>query len=181
VTRLKDNTIGLLDASTHLVISVETEYEAIKNFKSRPEWKNRVISVPKAIENITALAQVPSQVATAIKDLIQQVRSKVSTEAFNVDELEGIEDLRGLFTRLGGRLAQGFEKILGIVAIIVDALVTCRATIDDLQSIVDAIKTVRQDLENLDGFFLTQKNPRKLLRTQDGETFNIRVGSLHSS
>lgn len=179
-TVLRDNTIGIFDAGSDLLKEIESEYDQIRHFSARPEWKNRVISVPAVIQHVEDLTQIPSQVVAAFKDLIQNLRQKVDTTAFETDELEGIEDLRGIIRRLGARFAAVLERILGILTLVVDSLVTIRSTIDDLKTIVDAVRTVRENLEHLDGLFLTQKNPRKLLRTQDGEAFRIRVGSLHT-
>lgn len=179
-TKFRDNTVGILDAASHLIETALTEYDEIKNFKSKPEWKNRVISVPKVLDNITELAQIPSRIASSVRDLISQLKGKLQPAKFSLDDLEGIEDLRGIFGKLGTKLAAGFEKLLGAIALIVDALVTIRATIDDLQTIVDSISTVRQDLENLDGLFLSQKNPRRVEQLAEGGTIKIRVGNLHS-
>lgn len=178
--RFRDNTIGILGAAQTLVSDVKTEYDQIKNFELRPAWKNRIISVPVAIQNIKDLAQVPSICADAFRDLVNQLRTKLQPASFELDDLEGIEDLRGILGKLGGRLAAGFEKLLGAVALIIDALVTIRATITDLQTIVDQIRTVREDLENLDGVFLQQKNPRRIEHLSDGGSIKIRVGNLHS-
>lgn len=175
-TKFKDNTVGILDAATHLIQSATDEYEKIKDFSLKPEWKHRVISPEKVIENIQALIEVPRKVLAAFNDLVNQLRGKLAPEAFNVDELEGIEDLRGLFTKLGSRLARGFEKVLGIITLVVDALVSIRSTIDDLQSIVDSIETVRKDLEGFDLLFLPQNNKRKTVTAKSV----IRVGALHS-
>lgn len=180
-TKLRDSTVGIFDAASTLLHDIGDEYDKIKHFDARPEWKNRVISVPAVFQHIQDLAQVPSQVIAAFKDLVNTLKTKIDPAAFNVDELEGLDDLRGLFKRFGSKLAAGFEKVLGVVALLADALVAIRSTIDDLQTIVDAVRTIRENLEHLDGLFLPQKNPRKLLRTQDGETFKIRVGSLHPS
>ena len=175
-TKFKDNTVGIFDAASTLIEDTTDEYIQIRDFKSRPQWRNRVISVPKAVENIQKLVEVPNQVLTAFKDLVNQLKQKLDPGAFKLDDLEGIEDLRAFIGKFGSKFAAGAEKLLGAVALIVDALVTIRAVIDDLQSIVDAVKTVREDLENLDGLFLQQNNPRKIVTA----TSNIRVGHLHS-
>ena len=180
-TKFKDNTTGILDAATSLITEIEQEYSAIKNFKERPQWKNRVISVPHAIKSTTDLAKIPSVVIAAVKDLVSQVRTKLEPATVELEGIEGIDDLRALGLKIGGRVASVFEKVLGFMSLILDALVTIRATIDDLKTVIDSIRTVRQDLENLDGLFLTQKNPRKIEALADGGTIKIRVGSLHSA
>jgi hypothetical protein len=179
-TKFRDNTVGILGAAQTLVSSVEEEYGQFKNLTAKPEWRHRVISVEAVIEKVQELIAIPQRVAGSIKDLISQVQSKLQPAKLNLDELEGIEDLRGIFSKLGTRLAAGLEKLLGVAALIVDALVTIRATIDDLQDIVDAIRTVREDFENLDLIFLQQKNPRRIEELVDGGSMKIRVGKMHS-
>lgn len=179
-THLKDNTIGILDAGTKLVQSIESTYEKIRHFSTAPKLKTRVISVPRVAENLGILAQVPAQIIQAFRDLVEQLRTKLRPESFNVDEIEGLEDLRGIVRKLGSRIAAGFEKILGIVSLIVDALVTIRATINDLQTIVDSVATVVDDLSNLEGLFLPQTNRRKTLALEDGGKIKVRIGALHA-
>jgi len=178
--KFRDNTVGILDAANTLLSSVEEEYAQFKNLTLKPEWRHRVISVEAVIEKVQELVAVPHQVAESVRDLVQQVRNKLQPAQFNLDELEGIEDLRGIFSKLGARLAAGLEKLLGIAVLIVDALVTIRSTIDDLQVIVDSIRTVREDFENLDLIFLQQKNPRRIEQLVDGGEIKIRVGHMHS-
>jgi len=177
----KDKTVNLLDDFTNLINSAVAEYEKIKNFKSRPQWKNRVVSVPRVLQNVTVLAAVPAELLNAIKDLIANVKSRFTGGSSDLtdEDLAGIEDVRGLLTRLGPKLARVGEKLLGVVTIVVDTISTLSNTIADLQTIVDDVTKVREDLENLDGIFLPQNNKRRVLTTTSGETFNIRVGSLH--
>jgi phage-related protein len=185
VTNFWQTTTSLLSDAEALIGSILTEYNEIKNFKSRPAWKNRVISVPNAIDNITKLAQIPSEIANAIKDLVAQIKGRVTGGASDVEDLasdvEGLEDLRGLFAKLGPKVLRIFEKVLGVLQILADTISTISATIHDLQTIVDDIKTVRQDLENLDGLFLTQRNTREGVTLKNGKKLRLRIGSLHKT
>jgi hypothetical protein len=179
-TKFRESTFGTFEAGNKLFEEVLSEYEKIRTFKERPMWRNRVVSVPRVIDNFQKLVAIPEQVFAAFKDLTAQLKGKIKPGTFDVEELEGLEDLRGVFSRLGPKITAGFEKVLGIFAIILDALVTTRATIDDLKKIVDAVKTVREDLENLDGVFLPQNNSRKTIQSDIGP-IRIRVGKLHGS
>lgn len=172
---LRENTIGIFSAATVLIKTTESTYEKIVHFTTLPAFKTRVISVPKVSENVKELVSTPQRLIAAFKDLFEQIRSKVQPEKFNIDELEGIEDLRSVFTRFGARLAAGLEKILGVAAIIVDALVTIRQGISDLQEIVDSVAAAVSFLSNLDGVFLQQGNPRVTLTLEDGSTIRKRV------
>jgi DNA repair ATPase RecN len=154
--------------------------EKIRDFKSRPAWKNRVVSVPRVIDNIQQLVAVPNEVFTAVRDLFQQLKGKIEPGTFNPEEIEGLEDLRGAFSRLGPKITGAFEKVLGVLAIILDSLVTVRQVIDDLKTIVDDVKKVREDLENLDGLFLPQNNKRKTIQSDIGP-LSVRVGKLHEN
>jgi len=177
---LKENTIGILSAAQKLVDSTEQVISDVRNFKAKPQFKNRVISVPRAVDNVQALFAIPDRIIAAVKDLVSQLRNKVDPAAFNVEELEGLEDLRGIIRKFGTKLAAGFEKLLGIASLIVDALVTIRASIDDLQTIVDSLQEIVSDFSNLDGLFLPQNNPRRTEALREGGSIKIRVGSLHS-
>jgi hypothetical protein len=179
-TAFKDNTVGIIDAATSLVQTIERTFNEIKNFKTKPQFKNRVISVPRAVDNLETLAQVPGKIIQSVRDLVEQLRNKLQPAAFNIDDLEGLEDLRGAVSKLGGRIAAGFEKILGIVTLVVDALVTIRSTIRDLQTIADSVEAVISDLSALDGLFLPQNNPRKTVVTTSGDSLKLRLGNLHS-
>lgn len=179
-THFKENTLGIIDAGTKLIQSTEGTYEKIRHFSTAPKFKTRVVSVPKVAENLGALAQAPGQIIRAFQDLVRQLRSKLRPESFNIDEIEGLEDLRGIIRKFGSKIAAGFEKILGVFALIVDALVTIRSTIDDLQAIVDSVATVVDDLSNLEGLFLPQNNPRRTLTLDDGGKIKVRIGNLHA-
>jgi methyl-accepting chemotaxis protein len=166
-------------------------YDEIKNFTLQPAWRNRVVSVPRAIENIKRLAAVPQEILNVVKDLIKQVK-----ESFGkFDERELAQDIEGIgeadiaesseaiskfFGKLGPKLAKIFEKILGVAAVILQVLQNVEQTIDDIKTVVDDLKEVLDDLNHLDGIFLPQNNPRRILQLEDGGSIKIRVGNLHS-
>lgn len=180
-TKFKDETLGVFQKGDALFEEVLSEYTKIRDFKSQPAWKNRVISVPRAIDNIQNLIQVPSQIVSAAKDLFAQFKGKFQTaEVPEIEDVEGLEDLTKLFKGLGGKIATGFEKALGFLAIVLDAIVTVNQVLDDLKTIVDDVKQVREDLENLDGLFLPQHNRRKTIQSDDGP-IRLRIGKLHSN
>jgi len=134
-----------------LIAEVEDEYDKIVHFDIQPHWRSRVISVPKVMENIKQLAALPTQVIDAVKDLIQNFKTRMQ----NTELIEAGEEFLPV---LG--------QVFAIATLIAEILLAIRSTIDDLKTIVDAIKTVREDLENLDGLFLQQHNARKFLSTR---------------
>jgi hypothetical protein len=77
------------------------------------------------------------------------------------------------------KLSRGLEKLLGVVSLIVEAVITWSSAIDDLQSIVDAIRDVRIEVETGDTLFLSQKNKRRVVQLEDGSSIKIRLGNLH--
>ena len=179
-TSLKENTIGIFTAGTELTDSIKALLDSIEHFQEKPHVKSRVISLPRIVTNIQELVALPGQVVDAFKDLWNTLKNKIDPEtAFDVEELEGLEDLRAIVTKFGSAIAEGFEKFLGIFALIVDSLVAIRSSITDIQTLVDAAQTVVDDLTNLDLVFLPQNNPRKTLALEDGGTIRIRVGNLH--
>jgi len=179
--KFKDSTFGILTAGTHLVTSTEQAYGKIVHFQSNPAFRTRVISVPRVTKNLEELAKAPAKIIQAFKDLFAQLKNKIDPAAFNFEELEGLEDLRGIIGKLGSKFAAAFEKVLGFVTLLVDALVTIRAAIDDLQAIVDSVSIIVDDLSNLEGLFLPQSNPRRSESLSDGGSIRIRVGNLHHS
>jgi methyl-accepting chemotaxis protein len=181
----------LLDRVHTLVQDTQDAYSKIRHFSLKPHWKNRVISVPRVVENIQNLLAIPDQVISAVKDLVNNIRSSVpdSTQAAAdaedianaAAEAEDLSKFVGKFSgKFGPKLAKGFEKSVGIFAIAFDALTKISATVDDLQSVIDAINALVDDLNNLDGIFLPQKNPRRTEALRSGGSIKIRVGNLHT-
>jgi hypothetical protein len=183
LTNLKDSTVGLFDKITKLTTTIRTEYEAIRNFKEDLHWRGRVVNAPQVVKKVKRLADIPSEVALKVKDLIQRIEEQSpqgKSPAALADEaaadLEGIESFRGLLTKWVPKLAKGAERLLGVLAILVDVLVAWNAAIDDLQTIADDVKEVRLDIEKLDLIFLPQNNPRRWVTLTDGRRMRIRVG-----
>jgi gas vesicle protein len=142
----------LFSSVQSLITDVENEIDQIKHFDVNPHWRNRVISVPTAIENIQRFPELFTTIADAVKDLVSQIKEKVSTAPeVNPDELQMLPE----------KFAQFGEKIAAWLGMFLDALVTIKQAVNDLHIIVDSIREIREDLENLDGLFLTQKNPRR--------------------
>jgi len=125
-----------------------------------PHWKNRVISVPIAIENITNVWDIVHDFITRVEDVCRIIRERV--HGAPEIEPENIPQLAELPSKLG-RVG---EKILAIAALVIDSLQAIEDFIGDLQSIVDDIHQLRIDLENLDGVFLQQNNPRRYVSTK---------------
>jgi methyl-accepting chemotaxis protein len=155
------NHILTLFQRIHALISdIETEINEIKNFEFDPRWRTRVISVPVAYEKLHRLAtEIPSEVVNAVKDLVQQLRSKfeAAPEKFDAEELES--DLK----LLPEKLAKMGEKVLAWVTLITDAITSISAAVDDLQTLVSDFREIRQDIENLDAIFLPNRGPRKFV------------------
>jgi phage-related protein len=163
VVHIRDYTVGVVEDAIALIQEIETEIDAIKNFKLQAQWKHRVISVPKVIDNIAALIALPTTVWDAIKDLISNIKSRITaTEA-----AEAVEEV-----------IPGLGQAAGIVTLIAEILIIVKGSIADLKTVVDAVKTVREDIENFDLIFLKSTNPRKIVTQTKAK---IRIGSLHKS
>lgn len=183
VTDFYHSTTNILTDAKTLVDTAVEDYEKIRNFSLKPHWKSRVISVPDAIQRIQSLAKVPHEIAAAVRDLVQQIKSKVNTggtEAEALEDLEGMEDLQNIIRKFGLKFAKGFERVLGIFALIVDALASIESAIADIQTILDDLGEVIDDLDSLDIVFLSQKNPRRTVSLKDGGSIRERIGNLHS-
>lgn len=186
LTDLKGSTIGLFDKVSHLATTAKEEYEAIRDFKEDLHWRGRVVNAPQVVKKIKRLTEIPAEVATAVKDLITRIEEQaggktpgeLAEEA--VDSLEGIEDFRGLLQKFVPKLAKGGEKLLGVLAILVDVLIQWNAAIDDLQTVVDDLREVRLDIEKLDLIFLPQNHARRWVQLEDGRRTRWRIGGhLH--
>jgi len=161
VLHIRDYTVGVVEDVTALIQEITAEVDAIKNFKFQPAWKNRVISVPRVIDNVQALIALPGIVIAAVKDLISNVRARISaTEA-----AEAVEEV-----------IPGLGQAAGIVTLICEILIIVKGSVADLKTVVDAIQTVRKDVEDLDLIFLPNRNPRKIVTEA---TAKIRIGKLH--
>lgn len=147
------------------------EYQAIRDFESKPHWKSRVISVPRAVETLQRFAKIPGELVAAIRDLA----SKVKESLMGIDkdaplaegDIEGLAELKAAGKKLGTKLAAALERVLGVVTIIIGSLDVISGALDDVKKILDDVKEVRQDLENLDGLFLPQ-NKRQVKMLKEG-------------
>jgi hypothetical protein len=164
IIHIHDYTVGVVDDATALIEEAKTEWDEITNFKFVVAWKTRVVSVPKVFDNIRELLALPQKVVDAIKDLISNIRTRISaTEA-----AEAVEEV-----------IPGIGQAAGIVTLICEILLIVKQTIADLKVVVDAIQTLRKDIEDLDLIFLQNRNPRKNITTEIG-TLKIRTGGrLH--
>jgi prefoldin subunit 5 len=144
-----------------------------------------VINVKSAIDASEDFIAQLSTAWTAIKDLVQQIKTKFQTAGDPVgDAKAAIDDIeasgfRGILEKFP-KLVKGAEKVLGWVALLADTLETISSSIDDLQAILDTITAIREEVETGSTVFLQQKNQRKLVKLDDGTTMKIRVGNLHS-
>jgi len=163
--------------ATALVDSAIHEYRAFTSFDFRTSPRTRVIQSIRAVQELSDLiTKVPQDVLAKVKDLISIVRSRFGTaDVFETSDIEGLEDLRGLISKLGPKLARAFEKVLGVLALVLDTIGAVRNTIADLQGIVDDIKHVRESLTHLKGFFLPQDNKRERVYLEDGTMIYRRI------
>jgi hypothetical protein len=181
--QLYDHVVGILDAAEKLKDSIIGEITAWKTFKQDIRLRQRVVNLESAIEKTRDLIEGIPEAWRSIQDLVKQFKKQVSsenpvedTEAI-VEDIEsgGIKDVLAKFPRL----AKVFEKLLGVLAILLQAAEAIANGIDDVQQIVDEFKRLRLEVERLDTIFLQQANKRKTLRLADGSKIKIRVGNLH--
>ncbi len=161
VIDFKQHTVGIFDDIQHLINQVREEIDGIQNFTMLPQWKNRVISVPKAFELLqTTLPNLIADFITQIKSLVEALRSKIEPTEFKVEDVEGLE-------RLPTKLVQAAEKLLAWAALIIDALATIESAIAELNQLVQDVHDFRVAIENLDGLFLSQSNPRRRITVSE--------------
>ena len=171
--------------SRDLVNSILGEIEAWRNFRENISFRTKLISLPSAINHFQDFIQQLRDAWAAVVDIVRQVKGKFETTGNPTEEAEqAIEDIqnsgfRGILEKFP-KLFKGLEKVLGFLAILLDALESISSGVDDLQTIVNALRTLREDVETGGPLFLSQSNRRKSLRLQDGGSIKIRVGNLHS-
>ena len=168
-----------------LINLILAEIDAWKNFRENITFRTRVISIPAAIDHVQQFWEEVTNAWHAILDLIQNLKGKFQTTGDPVgDAEEAIQDIEssGFKTILEKfpKLAKGLEKVLGFVAILVDALESIITSVDDLTAIVNALRDIRINIETADAIFLQNRNPRKTLTLDDGSKIKIRVGNLHT-
>jgi hypothetical protein len=179
-----DKLINIFDAGEKLTDSIIGEIDAWKNFKSDIRFSQRVIQIERAIQKTKDLIEGIPASWQAIVDIVKQIKAQISGESNPIEEAEAAtEDIesagvRSLLTKFPA-LAKALERVLGVLAIVLQALEAIATSIDDLQTIVDELKAIRLEIEKLDTIFLSQSNKRKTLRLSNGKTIRIRVGKLH--
>lgn len=175
------------DKALQLSGKVRNEIIAWKTFKEAPPIRTGVINLPGAIEHAQDLLDEIRAAWQAIVDLAKQIekQAKGQTEDPTAEAEEAVSELEsggGGITKLLERfpkLAKGLEKLLGFLAVLLGILESFQSAIDDLSSIVDAISDLRETIESGAGIFLQQKNPRQIVKLDDGTTMKIRLGNLH--
>lgn len=176
---------NIVASATHLRDSIVEEINGWKNFKQDIRVRQRVVQLESAVQKTRDLIEGIPLAWRSILDLIKQFKSQFN-EPNPAEETEGlVEDIeaggiKNLLTKFPA-LARGLEKVLGFLAIVVQALETLSNAIDDIQTIVDELKRLRLEIEKLDTIFLSQSNKRKTIRLADGGSIKIRVGHLHHS
>ena len=185
-----------IDTATHIMDVVKetiddaiAAYNEITNFELKPHWKIRAVSAPQAIDNIKELAEVPTKLFIAFRDLWTRV--KASVDAFKspaaeaeaaIEEASALEGgILRIFPRLSALIGKAITRILGVAALVVQLVIDVDNAVADIHTIVLEIKTAVQSLNHLDAVFLQQQNPRKTVTLDDGSTMKIRVGHLHPS
>jgi archaellum component FlaC len=169
-----------------LITLILSEIDAWKQFKENISFRTKVINVKLAIEHIQDFIDELKKAWAAVQDLIKEIKGKFQTTGNPTEEAEqALQDVegsgvKGILEKFP-KLAKGLEKLLGFVAILVDALETIISTVDDLTTIVNALKGIRELVEEGGPLFLKQSNARKTIKLEDGTSMRIRIGSLHDS
>lgn len=183
-----DTAIHIFDVVRQTVEDAITIYEEIKAFDINPRWKIRVLSAPEAIDGIKKIAQVPSRIFIAVKDLVNRVKNSVeafkspvaeaSAAAEEAGSLEG--GLLRIFPRLASLLGRAITRVLALAGLIVQLVIDVDNAVADIHTIVGQLREAVQDLNHLNVIFLKQSNPRRTVVLEDGSKMRIRVGNLHS-
>jgi prophage DNA circulation protein len=179
-----NNVVSIGSKIQELVDAIKGEISAWRNFRENIAFRTRVINLPKALDHIQDFFAEIKAAYNSVLDLIEQIKSKLQVKTPAAEAEEAVADLEGsglksLIEKFP-KLAKGLEKLLGWLALLVDALETVIATLDDLITIVGALRAIRENIEHADAVFLPNSNPRKTVKLADGTSMKIRVGKLHS-
>lgn len=180
-TKLKE-TGTKINSLIALVLSEVSEW---RNFRENLAFRTKVTNASVLIEGVQEFWAQMVAAWNSIQDLVREIKGKFAgagedpaqevREAIKDVEESGFKNILSKFPRV----LKGAEKLLGFVAILLDAMTTILAAIDDLTTIVEALKAIRVDIETGGPLFLKQSNPRKTIRLADGGTMKIRIGNLH--
>jgi len=152
-----------------LVKNVETEVQAVKDFKFDPKWKSRVINVPTAIDKTREFfLDTPAELKDLFKSLAEDLRNLVAGLKDRAGEIGGVD--------VQGTSGSGLIKVVVWLEVLQEIFDRIEAFIDSLQVIVDDIKKIIHFFETLDTIFLQQGNPRVRLK----KTISARQGKLHA-
>lgn len=152
LVNFKNTLETFISNGTSLILNCISEFEKIKNFEFDPKWNSRVISVPRAKENLDELIQIPSDILATCKEIMNILKQKLEPETFEFDP----EDLKFV----PEEFARFLTKVLGWVALVIDCFVSWNQAIIDANHIVDDIRNLRENIENFDSLFLQQGNPK---------------------
>jgi len=174
----------IISRSQALVELVVSEVNEWKNFRENIAFRTKLISLPVAIDHVQDFIAEIRAAWAAVVDLVKSIKGKFETTGNPTEEAEeAIADIEnsGFKTIIEKfpKLFKGLEKLLGALAILLEAFESISAGIDDLTTIVNALRDLREDIEHGGPLFLKQSNRRKTLRLADGGSIKIRVGNLH--
>jgi hypothetical protein len=183
-TRFWDSVTSLGGKINHLIELILGEITEWKNFRQNIAFRTKVISLPAAVDHFQEFVQMVKAAWQAVLDLVEQIKSKAGGETPSEEAEQAIKDiessgLKGIVEKFP-RLLKGLEKLLGFLAIVLDALESIIAAVDDLTTIVEALQALRIDIESGGPLFLKQSNTRRIVTLDDGKKMKIRVGNLHS-
>jgi hypothetical protein len=159
---------GTIGAGVSLFESLQSEFQAWKNFKEDIRLRSRVVNIERAITKTRDLVQGLFDSWRAVLDIIKNITTKL--------EVGGVAEIAEAATGIGLPVA-----LVNAIVLIVEVLDTIRNVIDDAQTIVNEITRIREAVENADTIFLQQRNARKTVKLEDGKSIKIRVGKLHSA
>src|ERR1041385_88885 len=164
-----------------LVISEVTEW---RNFRENIAFRTKLVSLPAAVNHVQDFIAEVRAAWSAVVELVQQLKGKFETTGNPTEEAEeAIADIQnsGFKTIIEKfpKLFKGLEKLLGALAILLDAFESISVGIDDLTTIVNALRDLRIDVESGGPLFLQQSNRRKSIRLKEGGSIRVRIGNLH--
>lgn len=162
-----------------------------KNFREKINFKTGVISPSSSKQRIQDLIDelvagwhgLVDLFTSGFKLSVKPLQDAQEAAAELADLFEGFGKLglREFVEKIGPKIEKAGGKIFEVLAIIQAVAEELLKVVRQLNAIVVAVKDVRETFETGEGLFLSQKNPRKIVKLDDGTSMKIRVGNLHQA
>jgi len=184
--------IDVIPDTITLVQLIISEVQAWRTFKEGINFKSGVVNLQSAKDR---LQQIIDEIIAAWKALqglftdgfklpvksVNEMADAAEELVVAFEDFFGKFGLQELLQKLSGSLKKAGGKVLEVLALLEAVAEAALRVVHQLNTIVTAIKDIRETFQTGEGLFLQQRNPRKVVKLDDGTVMKIRLGALHDS